>query len=74
MEGPKAALAVARNDDARAPTDKDTLQAAARAAGRPAEITVYAADHGWTVPDSPVYDAAEAERAWARLLALLTGL
>lgn len=66
-------VAVARNDDARA-TDKDTLQAAARAAGRPAEITVYAADHGWTVPDSPVYDAAEAERAWARLLALLAGL
>lgn len=67
-------VAVARNDDARAPADKDTFQAAAKAAGRPAEVTVYAADHGWTVPDSPVYDAAEAERAWTRLLALLAGL
>jgi carboxymethylenebutenolidase len=38
--------------------------------GAPAEIEVYPADHGWCVPDSPVYDAAQAERAWARLLAL----
>ena len=67
-------LAIARNDDARAPTDKDTLKAAAAVAGRPAEIEVYAADHGWTVPDSPVYDQAEAERAWIRLLALLAAL
>lgn len=67
-------FAIARNDDARAPADKDTLKAAARAAGRPAEIAVYAADHGWTVPDTPIYDKAEAERAWARLLALFATL
>jgi carboxymethylenebutenolidase len=63
-------IAVARNDDARNPAEKDTFAAAARAAGRPIEVEVYNADHGWCVPDSPVYDAAEADRAFARLLAL----
>lgn len=67
-------IAIGRNDDARAPGDKDLLKAAAAKAGRPAEIEVYAADHGWTVPDTPIYDKAEAERAWARLLALLAKL
>jgi carboxymethylenebutenolidase len=63
-------IAIAKNDDARAPAEKDQLKAAAEAAGRPAEIEVYQGDHGWTVPDSPVYNEAEAERAWTRLLAL----
>ncbi|KRA80755.1 dienelactone hydrolase family protein [Altererythrobacter sp. Root672] len=63
-------IAIAKNDDAQAPTEKDELKAAAQAAGRPAEIEVYQGDHGWTVPDSPVYNEAEAERAWARLLNL----
>lgn len=67
-------FAIARNDDARAPGDKDVLQAAAAAAGRPAEIEVYPADHGWTVPDTPIYDKVAAERAWARLLALFATL
>ncbi len=63
-------FAIAQNDDARAPAEKDQLKAAAEAAGRPAEIEVYKGDHGWTVPDSPVYNQAEADRAWERLLAL----
>lgn len=67
-------FAIARNDDAKAPADKDTLRQAAEAAKRPAEIEVYAADHGWCVPDSPVYDQAEADRAFARLLALYAKL
>lgn len=62
-------IAIAQNDDARAPTDKDKLREAAKAAGVEAEIDVYAADHGWTVYDSPVYNEPEAERAWTRLLA-----
>ena len=66
-------IAIARNDDERAPAEKDQLKAAAEAAGRPAEIEVYQGDHGWTVPDSPVYNEAEAERAWTRLLALYEG-
>jgi carboxymethylenebutenolidase len=67
-------IAVARNDDARAPGDKDAFREAAKAAGRAAEVEVYAADHGWCTLDSPVYDKAEAERAWARLLVLYKGL
>lgn len=63
-------IAIAKNDDAQAPTAKDALRAAADAANRPAEIEVYQGDHGWTVPDSPVYNQAEADRAWERLLAL----
>jgi carboxymethylenebutenolidase len=63
-------FAIAKNDDATNPTHKDVLRAAAAAAGRPAEIEVYAGDHGWTVPDSPSYNQPEADRAWARLLAL----
>ena len=63
-------IAIARNDDAQQPTHKEILKAAAAAANRPAEIEVYDADHGWTVPDSPSYDQAEADRAWARLLNL----
>jgi carboxymethylenebutenolidase len=67
-------IAIARDDDARAPTDKDELRKAADAAGRPAEIEVYAADHSWCVADAPAYDDAEAERAFARLMALYAKL
>jgi carboxymethylenebutenolidase len=67
-------IAVAKNDDARTPADKDAFRAAAAAAGRPAEIEVYPADHGWCVPDGPAYNQAEADRAWARLLALYAKL
>jgi carboxymethylenebutenolidase len=67
-------IAVAKNDDEKTPTDKDTFRAAAVAAKRTAEIEVYAADHGWCVPDGPAYNQAEAERAWARLLVLYTKL
>lgn len=63
-------IAIAKNDDAQAPTAKDALKAAAEAAGADVEIEVYQGDHGWTVPDSPVYDQAEADRAWERLLDL----
>jgi carboxymethylenebutenolidase len=67
-------FAVARNDDERAPGDKDELRKAADAAERPAEIEVYAADHGWCVPDSPSWDPNEADRAWQRMLALYVKL
>lgn len=64
-------IAVAENDDAKEPTVKDTLRAAFAQAQLPAEIEVYAGtQHGWCPPDSRVYDHAQAEKAWARLLAL----
>jgi carboxymethylenebutenolidase len=67
-------FAIARNDDARTPGDKDALRAAAKAAGRAAEVEVYPADHGWCTIDAPVYDKVQAERAWARMLALFRTL
>ncbi|WP_174297069.1 dienelactone hydrolase family protein [Sphingomonas bacterium] len=64
-------IAIAANDDARAPTDKDVLRTSFAAAKLPAEIEVYAGTmHGWCPPDSHVYDAASADRAWGRMLAL----
>jgi carboxymethylenebutenolidase len=67
-------FAIAQNDDARTPGDKDALRAAANAAHRPAEVEVYHADHGWCTLDAPSYDKGEAERAWARLLVLFGDL
>ena len=67
-------IAIAQNDDAKQPEAKVILRSAADKIGANAEIEVYPADHGWCVPDSPVYNAAEAERAWARLLALYAKL
>lgn len=66
-----ALVCIAGNDDERQPDAKDALRSAARDAQRDAEIEVYPAQHGWCVLDSPVYDEAQAERAWSRLLATL---
>jgi carboxymethylenebutenolidase len=64
-------VAIAANDDARSPKDKDVLKETFAKAGLPAEIEVYAdAAHGWCPPDSKVYNEAQAEKAWSRLLAL----
>ena len=64
-------FAIAENDDQRQPEAKDALREAFEAAGLPAEIEVYeGAMHGWCPPDTQVYNEAQAERAWRRLLAL----
>ncbi len=64
-------FAIADNDDQRQPEAKDALREAFEAAGLPAEIEVYeGAMHGWCPPDTQVYNEAQAERAWSRLLAL----
>jgi carboxymethylenebutenolidase len=63
-------IAVARDDDAKAPADKTTFADAAKAAGVDAKVEVYAGDHGWMVPDSPSYNAAAASKGEADLLAL----
>ena len=67
-------FAIARNDDERAPGDKEALRKAADEAGRPAVIEVFAADHGWCVPDTPAYNPSEADRAWNRMLELFSKL
>jgi carboxymethylenebutenolidase len=63
-------IAVAQNDDERNPTEKEKVREAFKAAGLPAEIEVYPAQHGWVPTDSAVHDPAQAERAWARKLEL----
>ena len=63
-------IAIAENDDARAPNDKNVLKETFATANLPAEIEVYAGAHGWCPPDSQVYNEAQAEKAWSRLLAL----
>ena len=64
-------VAIAENDDQKQPSSKDILRESFKKAGRPAEVEVYAgAQHGWCPPDSAVYNADQAEKAWSRLLAL----
>jgi carboxymethylenebutenolidase len=66
----KAAMyfGIAANDDAKQPQSKTILKAAFE--GHDATVEVYAANHGWCVPGSAAYNEAEAERAWAALLAM----
>lgn len=63
-------IAVAQDDDAKAPADKTTFAEAAMAASVGATVTVYPGNHGWMVPDSPAYDATAAARGEADLKAL----
>lgn len=63
-------IAIASNDDQRSPNDKTVLKETFEKAHLPAEIEVYSGAHGWCPPDSRVYNEADAEKAWTRLLAL----
>jgi carboxymethylenebutenolidase len=64
-------VAIAESDDKKSPNDKDAMKETFAKANLPAEIEVYAGTaHGWCPPDSRVYNEAQAEKAWGRLLAL----
>ncbi len=69
-------IAIAGTDDAKQPEAKDKLREAFDAAHVPARVEVFAEKHGWCVPDmpqddgAPIYNQADAERAWSELLAL----
>jgi carboxymethylenebutenolidase len=64
-------IAIASNDDERAPNDKTVLKETFAKVKLDAEIEVYAgAAHGWCPPDSRVYNEVQAEKAWGRLLVL----
>lgn len=65
-------VAVAENDDAKDPEAKVALRTAFSQAKLTAEVEVYPAAHGWCPPDSRVYDTAQSERAWSRLLTLFS--
>ena len=65
-------VAIAENDHERYPEEEPRLKQAFSDAGVSAEIEVYEGTmHGWCPPDADVYDEAQADRAWSRLLALL---
>ncbi len=68
---------IASSDDVRQPDAKDKLKESFAAAHVPATVDVYAgAQHGWCISDMPqsngmpIYSQADADRAWAKLLAL----
>jgi carboxymethylenebutenolidase len=68
---------IAANDDQRQPDAKTRLDEAFHAANLPAKIEVYEGTlHGWCVKDmplegdKPIYNEAQAERAWNELIAL----
>lgn len=69
---------IAANDDMQQPDAKTKLKESFEAAKVPVEIEVYSqSQHGWCVPDmpkqangQPIYNEADAELAWAKLLAL----
>jgi carboxymethylenebutenolidase len=64
-------IAIAENDDQQQPEAKTVLKEAFAKANLPAEIEVYAgAKHGWCPPDSQVYNAEQAEKAWGRMQVL----
>ncbi len=67
---------IASNDDKNQPDAKDKLKESFGAAHVVAEIEVYGSNHGWCVPDMPpaagvpIYNKADAEKAWGHLVAL----
>jgi carboxymethylenebutenolidase len=64
-------FAIAENDDKSQPEAKTVLKETFAKAKLPAEVEVYAgAMHGWCPPDARVYNAEQAEKAWARMLVL----
>ena len=64
-------IAIASNDDMKEPNEKNVLKDTFAKAHLSAEIEVYTgALHGWCPPDSRVYNEAQAEKAWSRLLVL----
>ncbi len=66
--------AIAQNDDEQQPEAKTILAEAYQDANIPAEIEVYKDTlHGWCSLDSKVYNEAQAEKAWGRMLVLFEG-
>jgi carboxymethylenebutenolidase len=53
---------------------KARLEDALTKAGVDHTVETYPAKHGWVLRDTPVYDAAAAERHWKSLVALLDGV
>ena len=69
-------IGVASNDDARQPDAKDKLRGGLRRREGAGGDRGLSSLHGWCVPDmpteagKPIYNTPDAERAWAKLVAL----
>ena len=64
-------VGAADNDRSFTPEQRQALEAALRAAGVRHTVELYAgAQHGFAVPDLPVYDPAASEQHWDRVLRL----
>jgi carboxymethylenebutenolidase len=69
-------FAIASSDDQKQPDAKDKIRQSFADAKVPATVEVFPDKHGWCVPDmpmddgKPIYNQADAERAWGELLAL----
>jgi carboxymethylenebutenolidase len=71
-------FAIATNDDMQQPDAKTKLKEAFDAAKVPVDVEVFSqAQHGWCVPDmpaqangQPIYNKADADRAWTKLVAM----
>jgi carboxymethylenebutenolidase len=61
---------IAKDDASFTKEQAQTLEQTLAALGKRFQIEHYEARHGWAVIDTPVYDAAEAERHWKAILAL----
>ena len=61
---------IAKDDPSFTKEQAETLDQTLAALGQRYQIEHYEARHGWAVIDTPVYDAAEAERHWRAILAL----
>ena len=64
-------IAIAENDDREIRPQRLRCARPSTSAHLKAEIEVYAGtQHGWCPPDSMVYNEAQAEKAWGRMLNL----
>lgn len=62
-------FAAAKDDVFFTKEQADTLEQTLASLGKRFQLERYEARHGWAVLDTPVYDAAEAERHWRAMLA-----
>jgi carboxymethylenebutenolidase len=64
-------IGISGDDDAKEPKAKDELKAAFAAAKLKAKVELFPeSKHGWTQPDSPIYNRPDAEKAWAEMTSL----
>jgi len=63
-------VAIAKDDEAREPEDKDDIRKAIAEGGLEGTVEVYEAGHGWANPAAKSYDPASTEKAFQAIVAL----